>query len=67
MVNPFDTPRYVNLAQLVIRLYTWGPDVSFAAQYGFKTAAMLWGYDQVDQFQSTVVAGYANAAMGVNE
>lgn len=48
-------------------LYTWGPDVSFAAQYGYKTAAMLWGYDQVDQFQSTVVAGYADAAMGVNE
>jgi len=28
---------------------------------------MLWGWDQVSQFQSTVVAGYADAAMGVNE
>ncbi|EGO27416.1 hypothetical protein SERLADRAFT_382210 [Serpula lacrymans var. lacrymans S7.9] len=28
---------------------------------------MLWGYDQITQFQQTVVAGYANYVLGMNE
>lgn len=28
---------------------------------------MLWGYDQISDFQNLVVAGYANYVLGMNE
>jgi len=28
---------------------------------------MLWGRNQIDEFQKTVVAGYANVVLGFNE
>lgn len=38
-----------------------------AAELGFTLMPMLWGWNQVSEFQSTVVAGYANYVLGMNE
>lgn len=38
-----------------------------AAEMGFTLMPMLWGYNQVSDFQSKVVAGYANIVLGMNE
>lgn len=40
---------------------------SGAAELGFTLMPMLWGWNQVEEFQSTVVAGYANYVLGMNE
>jgi len=47
-------------------LYTWSPYLPTNI-YGLKGIPMLWGYDQVSDFQSLVVAGYANYVLGMNE
>lgn len=49
-------------------LYTWSPSMpTGAAELGFTLMPMLWGWNQVSEFQSTVVAGYANYVLGMNE
>lgn len=47
-------------------LYTWSPYLP-TDLYGLQGIPMLWGYDQVSDFQSLVVAGYANYVLGMNE
>jgi len=47
-------------------LYTWGPQLPSNLN-GLTGVAMLWGYDQISQFQQLVVAGYANYVLGMNE
>ncbi|KAJ7591229.1 glycosyl hydrolase catalytic core-domain-containing protein [Mycena floridula] len=49
-------------------LYTWSPDCpSNAKAAGFECVPMLWGWNQVGDFQSKVVKGYANYVLGPNE
>ncbi|KAH7904146.1 hypothetical protein BJ138DRAFT_1167070, partial [Hygrophoropsis aurantiaca] len=49
-------------------LYTWSPSIpSGLDQYGIEGIPMCWGWNQVDEFQKTVVAGYAKYALGPNE
>ena len=51
-------------------LYTWSEQCPSAAKdLGVECMPMLWGQDQdrKTKFQSTVVQGYANIAMGFNE
>jgi hypothetical protein len=49
-------------------LYTWSPDIpQEAINYGLTVAPMLWGYNQIDDFQTLVVAGYASYVLGMNE
>jgi len=49
-------------------LYTWTPACPDSAKsLGIGCAPMLWGWNQVSQFQSTVKAGYSNIAMAINE
>ncbi|KAG2751484.1 glycoside hydrolase family 128 protein [Suillus brevipes Sb2] len=47
-------------------LYTWSPYLP-KDLYGLQGIPMLWGYDQVSDFQNLVVAGYANYVLGMNE
>ncbi|KIK90993.1 glycoside hydrolase family 128 protein [Paxillus rubicundulus Ve08.2h10] len=49
-------------------LYTWSPYLPTGIQeLGLEGMPMLWGYDQVDDFQKLVVKGYANYVLGMNE
>ncbi|EIN10357.1 hypothetical protein PUNSTDRAFT_84335 [Punctularia strigosozonata HHB-11173 SS5] len=49
-------------------LYTWSPDCpAQASKLGFECIPMLWGDNQVGQFQSVVKAGYAKYVLGMNE
>jgi hypothetical protein len=48
-------------------LYTWGPYLPSSIPDGIVPIPMLWGYDQVTDFQTLVVAGYANTVLGMNE
>eukprot|EP00753_Platysulcus_tardus_P017719 PLAT6468.1.p1 GENE.PLAT6468.1~~PLAT6468.1.p1 ORF type:complete len:401 (+),score=-6.10 PLAT6468.1:124-1203(+) len=49
-------------------LYTWSPDIpDNARELGFEVVPMLWGDNQVQEFQEKVVAGYANYVLGFNE
>ncbi|KAL5508363.1 hypothetical protein ACEPAH_5982 [Sanghuangporus vaninii] len=51
-------------------IYTWSEQCpSLAKELGLTCMPMLWGnaQDKLDSFKSTVVAGYANIAMGFNE
>lgn len=47
-------------------IYTWSPYLP-SNLYGLQGIPMLWGYDQISDFQSLVVAGYANYVLGMNE
>lgn len=47
-------------------LYTWSPYLP-TNLYGLQGVPMLWGYDQISDFQNLVVAGYANHVLGMNE
>ncbi|KAG0705481.1 glycosyl hydrolase catalytic core-domain-containing protein [Suillus ampliporus] len=47
-------------------LYTWSPYLPDNL-YGLKAIPMLWGYDQISDFQTLVVEGYANYVLGMNE
>lgn len=47
-------------------IYTWSPYLPSNID-GLQGVPMLWGYDQVSDFQSLVVAGYANHVLGMNE
>jgi hypothetical protein len=49
-------------------IYTWSPYLPTGiAELGLQGMPMLWGWDQVSDFQNLVVAGYANIALGMNE
>ncbi|KAI6152077.1 glycosyl hydrolase catalytic core-domain-containing protein [Pisolithus tinctorius] len=49
-------------------LYTWSPYLpSGLSELGIEGIPMLWGYDQVSDFQNLVVEGYANYVLGMNE
>lgn len=49
-------------------LYTWSPYLpSGLSELGIEGIPMLWGYNQVSDFQNLVVAGYANYVLGPNE
>ncbi|KAG1715931.1 hypothetical protein ID866_1220 [Astraeus odoratus] len=49
-------------------LYTWSPYLpSGLAELGLQGIPMLWGWDQVTDFQNLVVEGYANIVLGMNE
>lgn len=47
-------------------LYTWSPYLPDNL-YGLQGIPMLWGYDQISDFQNLVVKGYANYVLGMNE
>jgi len=47
-------------------LYTWSPYLP-TDLYGLEGIPMLWGYDQISDFQSLVVPGYAKYVLGMNE
>ncbi|KAJ7742437.1 glycosyl hydrolase catalytic core-domain-containing protein [Mycena maculata] len=49
-------------------IYSWDAvKVPDADEYDFTYAPMLWGWTNVDDFQSRVVEGYATIALGMNE
>ncbi|KAL5527278.1 hypothetical protein ACEPAG_6069 [Sanghuangporus baumii] len=51
-------------------IYTWSEQCpSLAKEIGLTCMPMLWGNapDKLESFKNTVVAGYANIAMGFNE
>jgi len=49
-------------------LYTWSPYLpSGLSELGIEGIPMLWGWDQVTDFQNLVVEGYANIVLGMNE
>ncbi|KAL4076021.1 glycoside hydrolase family 128 protein [Scleroderma yunnanense] len=49
-------------------LYSWSPYIPpETSSLGLKGVPMLWGFDQVSQFQQLVVAGYAEYVLGMNE
>ncbi|KAH7887915.1 glycosyl hydrolase catalytic core-domain-containing protein [Phlebopus sp. FC_14] len=49
-------------------LYTWSPYLPPGLdQLGIQGMPMLWGWDQVGDFQNLVVKGYANYVLGMNE
>jgi hypothetical protein len=49
-------------------IYTWSEAApSDAASLGFSFAPQLWGWTNAGSFQKTVVAGYANYALFLNE
>ncbi|TFY79635.1 hypothetical protein EWM64_g4374 [Hericium alpestre] len=49
-------------------LYTWAPQIPDGARSaGFTPVPMLWGKNQVGDFQKLVKPGYATHAMGMNE
>lgn len=47
-------------------LYTWSPSLPDNLQ-GLTGVPMLWGYNQIDEFKSTVKAGYSTHVLGMNE
>ncbi|KII95344.1 glycoside hydrolase family 128 protein, partial [Plicaturopsis crispa FD-325 SS-3] len=48
--------------------YTWAPEIpSEAKKLGLEGVPMLWGARQIDDFKKTVVKGYANWVLGMNE
>jgi hypothetical protein len=49
-------------------LYTWNPRLpSQAKKLGFKAVPMLWGANQVADFERLVKPGYADTILGFNE
>jgi hypothetical protein len=49
-------------------IYTWSPEIpELARTLGFTPIPQLWGDDQVSDFKSKVVKGYANMVLGFNE
>lgn len=58
-------PSYASLPGVQM-LYTWSPYMP-ANLDGLTPVPMLWGYDQISDFQSLVVKGYANHVLGMNE
>ncbi|THG97742.1 hypothetical protein EW026_g4312 [Hermanssonia centrifuga] len=49
-------------------IYTWSPDTPDPDnQYGLEFMPMLWGTDQIDEFESVVTAGYAKYILGFDE
>ncbi|KAF9246948.1 glycosyl hydrolase catalytic core-domain-containing protein [Melanogaster broomeanus] len=49
-------------------IYTWSPYLPSGYQeLGLQGMPMLWGWDQVTDFQNLVVKGYANYVLGMNE
>lgn len=49
-------------------VYTWSPSIpANAVQLGLEPVPMLWGPNQVADFQKLVVKGYANIVLGMNE
>ncbi|KAH0839655.1 glycosyl hydrolase catalytic core-domain-containing protein [Lanmaoa asiatica] len=48
-------------------LYTWSPYLPTSLPSGIEGIPMLWGYDQISEFQSLVVQGYAKYVLGMNE
>jgi len=49
-------------------IYTWSPLIPTAAKsLGFEPIPMLWGENQVSDFQRLVVKGYATTVLGFNE
>ena len=57
---------FVSLLYLFSSIYTWGPTRPQNI-FGLQFAPMLWGNNQLGQFENLVTAGYANIAMGQNE
>jgi hypothetical protein len=47
-------------------LYTWSPSLPDNL-HGLTGVPMLWGYNQIDEFKSTVKAGYSTHVLGMNE
>ncbi|KAH7920270.1 hypothetical protein BV22DRAFT_1040027 [Leucogyrophana mollusca] len=65
-----DTSSLTTFAQLpkVGYLYTWSPYLpSGLSDLGIEGIPMLWGWNQVDDFQKLVVPGYAKYVLGMNE
>lgn len=49
-------------------IYTWSPYIpTQASSLGLQGIPMLWGSDQISDFQNLVVEGYANWVLGMNE
>ncbi|EIW82202.1 hypothetical protein CONPUDRAFT_153090 [Coniophora puteana RWD-64-598 SS2] len=48
-------------------IYTWSPSLPSNIPDGVEGIPMVWGWNQVSEFQQTVVAGYAKYALGPNE
>jgi len=62
-----DDPHLKNfITNKVSALYSWNPTKP-QNTLGLQYAPMLWGNNQIGSFESLVVAGYANIAMGFNE
>ncbi|KAJ8595347.1 hypothetical protein M405DRAFT_807442 [Rhizopogon salebrosus TDB-379] len=63
-----DTDYLVNFATRpnVGFIYTWSPYLP-ENSYGLEAIPMLWGYDQIGDFQNLVVNGYAKYVLGMNE
>jgi len=60
-------PAFKNfLGSRVSFFYTWSPEKPDNI-FGLKFAAMLWGMDQISDFQRLVVPGYTNIVLGFNE
>lgn len=50
------------------RVYTWSPDTPDPShKSGLEFMPMLWGPNQVEDFESKVIAGYASYILGFNE
>jgi len=49
-------------------IYTWSPYIpTQASSLGLQGIPMLWGYNQISDFQNLVVEGYASWVLGMNE
>ncbi|KAI0692653.1 glycosyl hydrolase catalytic core-domain-containing protein [Cytidiella melzeri] len=49
-------------------IYSWGPsNPDPSHKYALEYMPMLWGTKQIEQFDQTVKAGYANYVLGFNE
>ncbi|KAF9221863.1 hypothetical protein BS17DRAFT_784085 [Gyrodon lividus] len=64
-----DQPWLANFARPNVGyIYTWSPYLPSGIQdLGLEGIPMLWGYDQITDFQNLVVKGYANYVLGMNE
>lgn len=65
-----DSDYLTNFASLpnVGYIYTWSPYIpTQASSLGLQGIPMLWGYNQISDFQNLVVEGYANWVLGMNE
>jgi hypothetical protein len=66
--GPFSVPAEWLLSLTGSSLYTWSPSCpSSAAKLGFNCIPMLWGDNQISQFQSLVKPGYATHVLAINE